>query len=201
MARSLHAADGRHGLDSNPNGVTAARLALPRSRYPWSNERQGSCRGSKTNCDDSRSSLTSPIGSDLPFTGSSSASYADAGPRPGKSGALLPSRSDARLLQDAFDAACFVGDRSQPGRSRRSPLVAIVSESGGRRIWRGEDPVGRRFRMGGPQAPEVQIVGVVADARFRSLIVDRRRSRRRAGHLLSVRPADRRRSRHRRTLD
>jgi putative ABC transport system permease protein len=53
-----------------------------------------------------------------------------------------------------------------------SPLVAVVTESGAKRIWGGEDAVGRRFRMGGPQAPEVHVVGVVADARFRSLVSD-----------------------------
>jgi hypothetical protein len=54
----------------------------------------------------------------------------------------------------------------------KAPLVAIVSESGARRIWKGEDAVGRRFRTGRGTAPEAEVVGVVADARFRSLVVD-----------------------------
>jgi hypothetical protein len=53
------------------------------------------------------------------------------------------------------------------------PLVAIVTQSGARRLWEGDDAVGRRVRLGtAGDAPLAEIVGVVADARFRSLVRD-----------------------------
>ena len=46
--------------------------------------------------------------------------------------------------------------------------VAIVSESSARRLWPGQDPLGRQLRTGsGPTAGMLTIVGVAADARHR----------------------------------
>jgi len=45
--------------------------------------------------------------------------------------------------------------------------VVIINENMAKRFWPGEDPIGRRFRYGGPQsqAPWMTIVGVVGDMR------------------------------------
>lgn len=51
-----------------------------------------------------------------------------------------------------------------------APRVAIVNETMARRLWPEGDPVGRRFFIGSAaQRTEVQVVGVVADAKYRSL--------------------------------
>jgi putative ABC transport system permease protein len=55
-----------------------------------------------------------------------------------------------------------------------SPKVALVGESTARRLWRGEDPIGRRILMpthsadGGPNVWRT-VVGVVSDVRYRGL--------------------------------
>lgn len=55
-----------------------------------------------------------------------------------------------------------------------SPRVALVTESTARRLWRGEDPIGRRILMpthspdGGPNAWRT-VVGVVSDVRYRGI--------------------------------
>jgi len=46
--------------------------------------------------------------------------------------------------------------------------VALVNEAAARQYWHGEDPLGRRFKVGGPEdadTPWVTVVGVVADVR------------------------------------
>jgi putative ABC transport system permease protein len=49
-----------------------------------------------------------------------------------------------------------------------TPPVAILSEAGARRIWPGEDPIGRQLRTGaGATATTITIVGVAGDARHR----------------------------------
>jgi predicted permease len=52
-----------------------------------------------------------------------------------------------------------------------APDVAILSESAARQAWPGEDPVGKRVRLGGPGAPGewATVVGVVAETRYREL--------------------------------
>ena len=50
-----------------------------------------------------------------------------------------------------------------------TPLVAIVNEAAARRFWPGEDPVGKRFRIGDPDGDPREIVAVVQDTKVRTL--------------------------------
>src|SRR5262245_39909655 len=78
----------------------------------------------------------------------------------------------------------------------RSPRVAIVSESTARRLWPGQNPIGRHlsllaFSDGDPAASWRTVVGVVSDVRYRGLDDARldvyepaAQSRARAGYLV-----------------
>ena len=50
-----------------------------------------------------------------------------------------------------------------------APPVVVLSESAARQHWPGEDPVGKRLRMGPPSAPPFTVVGIVPDTRWRAL--------------------------------
>jgi predicted permease len=52
-----------------------------------------------------------------------------------------------------------IEDRDQ-GRS-----VAVISQKVAERVWPGENPIGRKFWRGDPDAPPFEIVGVVSDVR------------------------------------
>jgi predicted permease len=61
-------------------------------------------------------------------------------------------------------------DRDTP----TSPRVAIVGESTARRLWPGQDPIGKRLSMssftpGGPRTMWRTVVGVVSDVRYRGI--------------------------------
>jgi predicted permease len=53
----------------------------------------------------------------------------------------------------------------------RAPLVVVLSEGAARRMWPGEDPIGKRVRF--PTQPWRTVVGVVADTRYRDLVEPR----------------------------
>lgn len=53
-----------------------------------------------------------------------------------------------------------------------APRVAIVSEAFADRYWPGESPLGKRVGFRGPAGPLMEVVGVAADAKYRSLIED-----------------------------
>jgi len=57
------------------------------------------------------------------------------------------------------------------GDRQGSPEVAVVNEAAARRFFGGADPVGQRFRIGGPDdgGDWIQVVGLVADTRNRGL--------------------------------
>ncbi|MGH9846600.1 MAG: ABC transporter permease, partial [Blastocatellia bacterium] len=44
-----------------------------------------------------------------------------------------------------------------------APLVALISETAAKRFWLGEDPLGKRIRLGGIENPLRTIVGIVPD--------------------------------------
>ena len=73
-------------------------------------------------------------------------------------------------LKIPLRAGRFFNDQDTPER----PRVAIVSESTAKRLWPGQDAVGRRitmssFTQGGPRLVERTVVGVVADVRYHAL--------------------------------
>lgn len=52
-----------------------------------------------------------------------------------------------------------------------SPAVAVINQTAATRYFQGTDPVGRTFRLqrGDGTSPEIEVVGVVADAKYQSL--------------------------------
>ncbi len=156
-------------LGFDPRSVTVARVTLPAARYAPEqrtvfverlNERLSGIPLVKS----------ASISSSLPFTGSSSAAL------------LLPDVAtgpDARIryyrhivTPEFFTTLgiSFADGRAFTAQDRNgAPLVAIINKSAARRIWGTARAVGRRIRMGGPESPPVEIVGVTEDVRFRDL--------------------------------
>jgi predicted permease len=58
----------------------------------------------------------------------------------------------------------------QPQERKGTPATVIVNAELARRLYGGPDQaLGKRFRVGGPEAPLLQIVGVARDGRYRNL--------------------------------
>jgi predicted permease len=54
-----------------------------------------------------------------------------------------------------------------------SPLVAVVNQAIAERLWPGQDPIGKRFFQTWG-SPPLEVIGVVRDAKYRSLFEERR---------------------------
>ena len=62
-----------------------------------------------------------------------------------------------------------------PTDKEGAPEVAILNERLAEKLWPGEDPVGKRLAvpdLNGPPRPPVEIIGVVKDTRYRTLLAD-----------------------------
>ena len=79
----------------------------------------------------------------------------------------------ARVDEDYFDTLAIgivTGRPFRPTDTRNSPRVAVVNQTFASRYWPGQVPIGKRFRLvGDTPAPWVEIVGVAADTRYRTL--------------------------------
>lgn len=77
--------------------------------------------------------------------------------------------------RDAMGLRVIGGRWIEPGDVRDAPRVLLVNETLAERHFPGENPIGRRLRLGGAaDAPTWEIVGVVADTRHFSVRDDRR---------------------------
>jgi predicted permease len=72
----------------------------------------------------------------------------------------------ANYLQ-SMNIALRQGRYLEQGDNENSIRVAVINETMARQYWPGQNPIGRRFKLGDPQddLPWIQIVGVVADVR------------------------------------
>jgi predicted permease len=114
------------------------------------------------------------LASDTPLSGGSSAVFYAAEGQPPVNAQNMPRAYVHRITPDFFatmriairDGRTFLDSESTPD----SPAV-IVSERVATRFWPGEDPIGKRIKIGSltSQNPWLSIVGVVAETKYRGL--------------------------------
>jgi len=90
----------------------------------------------------------------------------------------LPGRAaSVSVMQSTVDEHYFTtmqirllhGRNFRSGDSASSPRVVILNRHLAEHYWPGQDPVGRRLRLGDLDAPWAEIVGVVGDSKYRLL--------------------------------
>ena len=153
-----------------PAGLLAARLSLPRERYPAEARTAFVSR-----LGESLASLpgvtAAAISTDLPLRGLSSAAMllVDG---PGAEPARYYRHAVSPEFFSALRVPLLLGRGFTRDDGAGAPRVAVVSAAMARRFWPGQDPIGRRFHLGDASGPEVTVVGVAAQARFRDLTTD-----------------------------
>ncbi|MGD8319020.1 MAG: ABC transporter permease [Gemmatimonadota bacterium] len=94
---------------------------------------------------------------------------------PDASGSTLPQGAAVKFNLVGPGYFDIVGTRVLRGRPVTAqdgpddPRVALVNQTMAKRLWPGEDPLGRTLRFGGPDADPVQVVGVVEDGKYNDL--------------------------------
>lgn len=154
----------------SPTGVLAARVSLPRSRYP-APARAVFAEELATRLAALPGVAAAAVGSDLPLRGNSNASSLVTD---------LPGAEPIRYFRHSVTPGYFatLGIPIQSGRGfssadrENSTSVAIVSQAMARRYWGGAAAVGHRLRLGDATGPEFLIVGIAGPARFRDLTSD-----------------------------
>ena len=113
----------------------------------------------------------------LPIDGSNWNSIFIVADKPVPPRAQLPSAAFTPVSAGYFET---MGMRLVRGRyfdsteTPTSPKVVVVNESLARRLWPGEDAVGKRLKQGWPETPSAwrEVVGVVGDVKFNGVTAD-----------------------------
>jgi putative ABC transport system permease protein len=113
----------------------------------------------------------------LPIDGSNWNSIFIVGDKPVPPRAQLPSAAFTPVSAGYFET---MGMRLVRGRffnaadTTTAPKVTVVNESLAKRLWPGEDAVGKRLKQGWPENPNAwrELVGVVADVKFNGVTAD-----------------------------
>ena len=88
---------------------------------------------------------------------------------------LAPYADRYAVSPDFFETMGIAIHRGRPLRdadnSDAAPFVAVVSAGLASRIWPGEDPIGKRIRVGGTESPWRTVVGIAANVHHRALDV------------------------------
>jgi predicted permease len=158
------------GFDSER--VVAVDLALPGVRYPTPQKRVEFFRTMLSEVEALPGVLSVGITNGLPVTsrGGNSSIVLE--------GVTLPvferPLADIRSVNPGFFRTMGIPLRSGALLSNADleGRTAVVSGSLARRAWPNEEPLGKRFRIGNPQSPVYEVVGVVGDVRGRSLSGD-----------------------------
>jgi len=151
-------------------GVVAARVALPRDRYPVP-ERIIFAERLVERLSALPDVAVATVSTDLPLRGFSNAALLTTDV-PGAEPVRHFRHGVTPRFFEALSIPILAGRGFAAADLSHSPGVAVVSEATARRLWPGQDPLGRRFHLGNQTGPEVTVVGVAASARFRDLTND-----------------------------
>jgi len=91
--------------------------------------------------------------------------------------ATEPGHETVQLMYSVVDERYFTTLATRVLRGRgvtaedtaTSRRVAVVNETMARQLWPDQDPLGKRFRMAGPDEPWIEVVGLAADGKYRQL--------------------------------
>jgi predicted permease len=167
------------GID--PQDVTTARLRLPQARYRGPEERAAFARELVPRLE----ALPGVTAAGVAYPGPMGGSWQmGASVAPLAAGDPVPTFDHSPISPQLFRALgvpLLAGRPFAPADDATAPKVIVLSASAARRIFGGQDAVGRAVKLGGPrqlvgsafgEGGTHLVVGVVADVRVRGLLRD-----------------------------
>ncbi|HVF44973.1 MAG TPA: ABC transporter permease [Pyrinomonadaceae bacterium] len=168
LIQSLRKLQGQYSV-LKPENVLVLRTILPQNRYAEHSQRQAFYDGVLARVRSLPGVVSAGYTTTVPLTWKGGSSGFTVEGRPPERGM----QNDATHRQVTADYLQTLGLPLKAGRylevtdGPNTQPVAVVNEAFARAIWPGEEAVGKRFKVGGPAAPQpwLTVVGVVGDVR------------------------------------
>jgi predicted permease len=160
-------------LASNPGfdarGVTALPISLPRASYPTDDRTAAFYASLQTALAERLGRGRASVVDELPLTHDRGRTLV--GLRANEIGREAVVRTVGAGYFEVMRIPIRVGRSLTAGDDASAPARAVISESLARRMFGGEQPVGRQIRLGAEGGPYslVEVVGVVGDVKLRAL--------------------------------
>ena len=148
----------------SPDDVLTMNVSLPASKYPDAERQRLFVSGALEGVSAIPGVVAAGMTSDLPFAGSRSTSTFTIAGRPDPEGAG-PSADSRQVSPGYFEAMGIPIVRGRGIETRdddRAARVVVINQALADRWFPGEEPIGQRLRIGGPEGTaEHEIVGIV----------------------------------------
>jgi len=157
-------------LGFDPDSVLTMQISLPRAKYVDPTQVTGFYEQALQRLRSLPGVKSVGAISKLPLTGTGISSSIVIEGRPETASEEL--RMDQRVVTEDYFRAMSIplkSGRSFNANDWSNPKVVLINETGARRYWSGENPVGRRIRFEEGEDKWVEIVGVVGDVRQSSI--------------------------------
>ncbi len=149
--------------------IVTVSLNLPNTRYPDREKRAAFLQSMLEHVQVLPGVTSAGVSNMLPLGGEGGNNLV----APEGSKVPLMERSLADIRQVSPDYFRTLGIPLRTGRffgeGDRSHNVALVSPLTAERLWPGQNPLGKRFRIGGDQSPLMEVIGIAGDVRGVSL--------------------------------
>ena len=159
----------RQSFGFDPDGVLSARVMLPQYRYPDAAARTAFTRDVLVRMQRIPGVEHAGATNYLPLSGWSASLEFDIEGRPAPEPGNEPNAGFIVASEDFFETmrvGLLAGRAFTAADDTDAPRVIAINETLARRHWPGEDPVGRRVLLEGPNGPvPFEIVGVLGDVR------------------------------------
>ena len=166
----LHLMEVKPGFDAS--NVLTLGVSLPTRKYPSPERQAAYFQQALQSLQDLPGVSVAAAVSDVPFSGSDQITPFDVEGRAPAAPGQKPSANWYSVSPDYFKAmgiplrrGRFFTDRDTPG----SPRVILINEAVARKIFPGEDPIGKRLNLEMDASAVREIVGVVEDVRHYGL--------------------------------
>jgi predicted permease len=93
--------------------------------------------------------------------------------RPTEPGEHIPTVMYNDVTPDYFDTLripVLSGRAFTEADNEKAPAVAIINQTMARQFWSNENALGKRFSIKGPAGPFIEVVGVVQDGKYKSVV-------------------------------